>query len=135
MARLVEAFEIDRRMPRDRHGRRIKSSWPTTPIYTFVDMVGWDTGEASERVLRSWEKTPASPQEVTRMEQAFEWLMHLSTKEARELEIWAKCTAFGLSLSAAMKHRGLSRTTFYRKRDQMAGHLADRLNRQGVAVR
>jgi len=127
--RLVEAFEIDRRMP-GTGMRRAASAWPVKPMHSFADMVSWDAGEASERVMTSWERGPASPQEITRMEEAFEWLQHLSTNEARELEIWAKCVALGLSLSAAIKHKGWSRTSFYRKRDAAAQFLADRLNRK-----
>ena len=124
--RLVEAFEIDRRLPRDRL-RTTGSAWPASPIHEFSDIVHWNSGEQREQVWRSWERAPASPQEVTRMEEAFGWLQH---REARELEIWAKCVALGLSLSAAMKHKGWSRTSFYRKRDASAQALADRLNRK-----
>jgi hypothetical protein len=132
-ARLVEAFEIDRRMPRDR--RRVATAWPATPVHTFVDMVYWDEGEASERVMQSWERTDASPQEVTRMEDAFEWLRWLPIAERQMLTSWAFATATHRSVTAIMNKRSLKRTSFYRLRDRAADRIAYRLNQSGVQVR
>ncbi len=101
----------------------------------FIDMVHWNEGEARERVWQSWERAPASPQEVTRMEEVFGWLRFVPMTERKMLETWASTTARGLSVSATIRKGGLSRTTFYRHRDRAAQRIADRLNKQGVEVR
>ena len=135
LERLVEAFEVDRRMPAGRRFGKLASAWPAAPIHEFADIVHWDSGEQRERVWQSWERAPASPQEVTRMEESFAWLRWVPMTERKMLETWASVTARGLSVSAAIRKAGLSRTSFYRHRDHAAQRIADRLNRQGVQVR
>jgi hypothetical protein len=126
--RLVEAFEIDRRLPRDRMGKT-GSAWPAKPIHEFVDVVYWNEGEQRERVWESWERSAGvSPQEITRMETAFLWLQWLPTEERRNLEAWAFATATRRSVSAILRKRGLPRTSFYRLRDKAADSIAGRLN-------
>jgi len=127
--RLVEAFAVDRRMPGERR-YRIGSAWPATPLHTFSDMVSWPEGEAREQVWRSWERAPASPQEVSRMEQAFGWLQWAPMTERRCLEAWAQATATRRSVSAMINKRGLKRSSFYRHRDSAAQRIAERLNAQ-----
>jgi hypothetical protein len=132
--RLVEAFEVDRRMPGERR-YRIGSSWPAAPLHEFTDIVHWDSGEQRQRVWQSWERAPASPQEVTRMEEAFGWLQWVPMTERRCLEAWAQAVAAHRSVSALLAKRGLKRSTFYRHRDHAAQRIADRLNKQGVIAR
>jgi hypothetical protein len=132
--RLVEAFEVDRRMPGERR-YQVGSSWPAAPIHEFTDIVYWNEGEQRERVWQSWERTPASPPEVTRMEESFGWLQAVPLVERRCLEAWAQATATHRSVSAMLRKRGLKRSTFYRHRDRAASRIADRLNVQGVQVR
>ena len=135
LERLVEAFEIDRRMPGGRRYGSLASAWPAAPIHEFTDIVHWDSGEQRDRVWQSWERAPASPQEVTRMEESFGWLRWVPMVERKMLEAWASATARGLSVSATIQKGGLSRTTFYRHRDRAAQRIADRLNKQGVTAR
>jgi hypothetical protein len=135
LERLVEAFEVDRRMPAGRRFGKLTSAWPAAPIHEFTDIVHWDSGEQRERVWQSWERAPASPQEVTRMEESFGWLRWVPMTERKMLEAWASTTARGLSVSATIRKGGLSRTTFYRHRDRAAQRIADRLNKQGVTAR
>jgi hypothetical protein len=130
LERLVEAFEVDRRMPAERRYGVLASAWPAAPIHEFTDIVHWDSGEQRERVWQSWERAPASPQEVTRMEESFGWLRWVPMVERKMLEAWASATARGLSVSAVIRKGGLSRTTFYRQRDSGAQRIADRLNAQ-----
>jgi len=132
--RLVEAFAIDRRMPGERRYGALRPAWPAA-IHEFVDIVHWHEGEQRERVWQSWERTPASPPEVTRMEESFGWLQAVPLVERRCLEAWAQATATHRSVSAMLRKRGLKRSTFYRHRDRAASRIADRLNVQGVQVR
>jgi hypothetical protein len=132
--RLVEAFEVDRRLPRDRR-QGTGSSWPAAPIHEFADIVHWDAGEQRERVWRSWERSPAAPAEVTRMEEAFGWLRWVPMRERQALEAWAQAAATRRSVSALLAKRGLKRSTFYRQRDNAARRIADKLNREGLTAR
>jgi hypothetical protein len=128
--RLVEAFEIDRRLPRDRL-RTTGSAWPAKPIHEFVDVVYWNEGEQRERVWESWERSASvSPQEITRMETAFLWLRLVPITERRCLEAWAKAAARGFNVKRMIKGTW-SRSTFYRQRDHAAQIIADNLNKHG----
>ena len=49
--RLVDAFDIERRLPGQGH-KRIASAWPATPLHSWQDKVFWD--DARDRVLDSW---------------------------------------------------------------------------------
>ena len=72
--RLAEAFEIERRIPGGRVGPAvIRSSWRIDTVDSFSDRV--HQGElAREEVWRTWARAGgATPQEVTRMEEAMSW--------------------------------------------------------------
>jgi hypothetical protein len=132
--RLVEAFTIERRMPGQRFTTIANYSWPVTPLHEFTDVLHWD--DARERVWQSWAKAKgAHPYEVTRMEEAIDWLRLLPDGERRCLAAWALASACGMSLRTILAKRKWSRTTFYRKVDQASCRIADRLNAQGVVVR
>ena len=125
---LVEAFEIDRRLPRDRMGKT-GSAWPAKPIHEFVDVVYWNEGEQRERVWQSWERSASvSPQEITRWEESLAWLTWLPDDERQSLHAWALAAATNRSVSAILRKRGLARTSFYRLRDKAADSIAARLN-------
>jgi Domain of unknown function (DUF6362) len=131
--RLVDAFDIERRLPGQGH-KRIASAWPATPLHSWQDKVFWD--DARDRVLDSWANAKgAYASEVTAMETAFAWLDWLERDERRCLEGWAFATSRGKSLSRILAKRKLSRSTFYRHRDRAAERIADRLNREGVTVK
>lgn len=131
--RLVEAFAIERRMPGQRFAA-IASAWPATPLHEFTDMLHWD--DARQRVWDSWSKSRGVySYEVTRMEEAFDWLRWLPEGERRCLAAWALCSARGLNVKRMIEKRRWSRTTFYRQIDKAASYIADRLNREGVQVR
>jgi len=132
--RIVEAFEIEKRMPGERRFASLASSWPATPVHSFADRVGWD--DARQRVWESWERAKgAHPSEVSRMEQALLWLEWLPINDRRCLAAWALAVSGNRSVSAILVKRRMSRTTFYRNRDRAAQRIADRLNKDGVQVR
>jgi hypothetical protein len=136
LERLVEAFEVDRRLPGGRRYGVLASAWPAAPIHGFVDQLHWGDDDARKRVWESWERgSGATSAEVSRMEQAFGWLQWVPMTERRCLEAWAMATATRRSVSAILAKRGLKRSTFYRHRDSAARRIVDRLNRTGVEVR
>src|SRR5262245_13233076 len=96
-ARLVEAFEIDRRLPNGRL-RPLRSTWRITTIDSFADKVA--QGEvAREAVWEAWARSGSvTAEEVSRWEQAFSWpakvLAEHHPVECRALLAWAACSAF-----------------------------------------
>lgn len=131
--RLVEAFKVWRRLPADRRPA-LASSWPAQPVHDFVDVLHWD--DARKRVWENWERARGAYSfEISRMEEAEDWLLWLDDGERNCLKAWAMVKSGGRSLTAALRKRKWSRTTFYRRVDQGAARIARRLNDQGVKVR
>jgi hypothetical protein len=131
--RLVEAASVERRLP-GIGARRLRSTWPATPLHTFTEMMHWD--DARERVWNAWENAKgAYPIEVSRMEEAQAWLVWLPEVERRYLDAWAVASARSLSVSAMLGKRHIPRRTFYRVIERAAQRIAERLNKQGVQVR
>jgi hypothetical protein len=131
--RLVEAFKVERRMPGDR--RTIGSAWPAAVVHDFADMVHWT--DPRERVLDDWSRSRGGVYawEVSRMEQAHEWLRWIEGDDRKWLQAWAFARAYGKSLRAILMRRGIKRTPFYRAIERAALAIADRLNEQRVPVR
>jgi hypothetical protein len=130
--RLVEAFEIERRMPGDRR-YTATGTWPATPLHTWQEMVHWD--DARDRVLDQWERASgAYPIEVSMMEEAIDWLRWVPLNERRALEAWAKAKAKGIAVRRMIRGQWPV-TTFYRLCDHALATIADRLNKQGVQLR
>src|SRR5262245_19882106 len=137
--RLVEAFEIDRRLPNGRLAP-LRSTWRIATIDTFADKVA--QGElASEYVLENWARSRGmvTAAEISRWEEAFGWPGAILTQdhpaECRCLLAWAACIAFGRPLARELRKRGWPRSTFLRRVESGAAHIADYLNERGVAVR
>jgi hypothetical protein len=134
--RMFDAFAIERRMP-GQALHRTQSAWPGQAVHGFEDMVHWDAGEASARVLERWEAARgASARDVSLMEEAWTWLPWLNDLEERiYLQAWAFSAAYGRNMTAIRRKRRISKTTFYRAVDRAARRIADRLNEHGVVVR
>ena len=136
--RTAEAFEIERRIPGGRVGpAAIGSSWPGT-VDSFSDRVA--QGETARAdVWRAWARSGgATPQEVTRMEEALAWpgaiLANGRAFEGRCLLLWAHAQAGGPPLTQILATRGLSRATFYRHVTNGATRIARALEARGLAV-
>jgi hypothetical protein len=133
--RLVEAYRIEARLPGDAR-RKIVAPWPAH-IYEFSDIVGWD--DARERVLDKWAhiRGSVSPSEVSRKDEAQEWLLVQLRHYPGErmcLAGWAACTALGHSLRSLMVRKRWSRSSFYRRRDTGAAIIAKALKDEDVKV-
>jgi hypothetical protein len=134
--RMFDAFAIERRMP-GQALHRTQSAWPGQAVHGFEDMVHWDAGEASARVLERWEAARgASARDVSLMEEAWTWLPWLNDLEERiYLQAWAFSAAYGRNMTAIRRKRRISKTTFYNKVKQGAQRIAGILNERGVGVR
>jgi len=136
--RLVEAFEIEAKLPGLRGNHASGNAWPAM-AREFEDLIGW-SDEARQAVWEDWERAKgAFPYEVTRYEETIAWLVLLKDQpgEQRCLAAWAKLKAKPrrASLRKLMRKTGWSRSTFHRRRDSGAARIADYLNSHGVAVR
>jgi Domain of unknown function (DUF6362) len=133
--RMVEAYSILRRLPdRGRH-RSVVSAWPAAVRHDFTDVLHWD--DARERVWKSWERPQvASSIEISRMDEAMQWLNYLSVEqERRALQGWAAASANRLPLRKVLRQFNEAPSTFYRYRNLAAERIAGRLNYDGVTVR
>ena len=133
--RLIEAYRIEQRLPGHMR-RRMVAPWPAHP-YEFADIVGWDN--ASERVLESWANARGGVYavEISRMEQAHEWLrVQLAQRQIERacLASWAACIAYKHSLRALMVRKRWSRSTFYRRVEDGSRIIAQSLCDGGVEV-
>lgn len=138
MLRLVEAFEVEAKLPGVRGNHGSGNAWPAM-AREFEDLIGW-SDEARTAVWEDWQRAKgAFPYEVTRYEEAVAWLQLLAEQpgEQRCLVAWAKLKARPrrASLRKLMRRTGWSRSTFHRRRDSGAARIADWLNSRGVAVR
>ena len=69
------------------------------------------------------------------MEEAQGWLLLVEEGERRCLGVWALAAARGIPVRKVLRRRGWSKSTFYRKVDGGAVHIAAILGARGGAVR
>ena len=82
-ARLVEAFEIEARLPEPKGpSRGNASAWPTMSR-EFEDLVGWSTEAREEYWHHMARAKGVHPYEVTRRDEAMAWLEDTSTVSRR----------------------------------------------------
>jgi hypothetical protein len=130
---MLEACDINRRLPGE-FFTRIATAWPATPIHEFVDKVYWD--DARQRVWDDWARAKyAYPYEVSRMEEALDWLQYLPEGERRCLWAWAAAAVSGKPMRKVLRKHGWTASTFYRQVRNGLARIAKRLNQQGVQVR
>jgi hypothetical protein len=138
-ARLVHAFEIERKIPGRPGPSLIKNTWQLAVVHSFADLVA--QGEAPRRELYNrWARAgAATAHEVSLMEESFGWpaqaLRNGRLAEAKCLLAWAHAQAGGPPLRKTIRVRGWSRSTFLRRVEAAAEAIADYLNARGVQVR
>lgn len=133
--RLIEAYAVERRLPHPRRRLLIVSAWP--PMATeFADIVG--RADYREERFRAWEhvQVGVSAQDISRMEQAHDWMTILKPypEERLCLAQWAAAMAYRRSLRRMLERRQWSRSTFYRYVTAGAHVIALELTRQGPPV-
>lgn len=129
--RLVEAFEIEGRLPANRGSG---SAWPAI-VREFSDHVGWP--DASERVWRQWESLRGvTPQEYDRWAEATGWLIDLRDHrdEQRCLARWAMAKARRIPVTVMARREPWSRVHFYRLMMRGSELIAHRLNTSRLVV-
>ena len=132
-ARLVEAFDVDRRLPGRAMPRMVQNAWPFPVMHSFADLVSQDTrGDAWRRMGRV---RGAASWEVSRMEEAFGWLQDLVREPDRgALIAWCR-RPHSIALDRLLQRQGISRATFYRRAGRGLEAMVEALNRRKVPVR
>lgn len=135
--RLVEAYSIERRLPAVRRKKTAGGSWPAIS-YEFADVVGWT--DARDRVLDGWaqDKSGVFAAELSRMEEAHEWLRVILAQHEIErmcLAHWAACIAYRRSLRRLLEKKRWARTSFYRRLAIGSLVISMELNERGEVVR
>jgi hypothetical protein len=134
--RLIEAYSVERRLPQARRRLLIASAWPSMAV-EFSDIVGRADDDRKER-FASWEyvRLGVSAADISRMEQAHNWLGILKPypEERLCLAQWAAAVAYRRSVRRMLLKRGWSRSTFLRRVTAGAHVIALELTRQGLPV-
>jgi len=129
--RLVEAFRIDRRMPRIERPKAPGSAHPAME-FSREEMAEWGAIEIDpSRFL------PTRP-EIVAMEEAFAWLLIVreSDPDAQfALKIWAISAASGHSLRRFCRKSGMVRVTLQKRKDRALKAISSKLNEDCVVVR
>jgi hypothetical protein len=136
MRRVAEAYATERRLPLARR-HMIGSAWPQTAT-EFSDVVGRADDDRRER-FAAWEYAAlnVSAQDITRQEEAYDWLLIILAPYPEErlcLAQWAAAKAYRRSLRRTLLKRGWSRSTFLRRVTAGAHVIALELTRQGIPV-
>ncbi|GBD48081.1 hypothetical protein [Methylopila sp. Yamaguchi] len=136
-ARLVEAGDIEWRMPAARLGPSASPGFWPGYTHTYGDMVEWGTKRlAEEREMRS-KRLPPSAAEITRWEEViFDWHKSRMPEGDRTLlRGYVQSVLRGRSFSKWCDKRGLNRRTAYRRIAKALERLAANLCRSNVFLR
>ena len=132
--RLIEAFAIDRRLPRIERPKSTGSTYSVSKI-TAEEMAQW--GITAEEMAK-WEQSeidpkrfPPLPADIRVMERAFDWLPFVYESRPSmhfALKIWAIAKAGGRSAKGFCNNNGLPWATFRSRKDAALSLIASRLN-------
>lgn len=132
--RLVEAYSVERRLPRENR-RSVAQAWPPMML-EWQDVLG-RADDVREQIWKSWENSnvAVSAEDISRMDTAHDWLRLILVSYPVEREClsrWAAARAYGGSLRRLLLKRGWSRTTFYRHVGAGAHIIALELKRRRI---
>jgi hypothetical protein len=138
-ARLVHAFEVERKIPGRPGPALIRNTWKLRVIDSFADKVAQGQAPRAELYDRWARGGGATSLEVSLMEESFGFvpqaLCNSRLVEGKCLLAWAHSQAGGPPLRRTVARRGWSRATFLRRVESAAAAIADHLRAHGVAVR
>ncbi|HYA07714.1 MAG TPA: DUF6362 family protein [Xanthobacteraceae bacterium] len=132
--RLIEAFRVDRRLPRIERPRAPGSAHPAME-YTREEMAEW------EAIPIDPSRFAPTPDEIERMETAFAWLLiarESGLKYQFALRAWALRKSSGRghrgSIRGVARKFGLSDVALLKRKDRALDCVAWSLNEKGVSV-
>jgi hypothetical protein len=130
-SRFLEAFRVDRRLPRIERPKPPGSAHPTME-YSPEERAEW------EAIPIDLSRLPPSRGEISRMERIFDWLLFLVGAAFDHLRValkaWLATETRGGSHVTHCRKAGLLLATFIAWKDEAVELIARRLNRDGVAV-
>lgn len=120
MDRITEAYAVLSRLPVTMRPKGYGSAMPAYTHDRYDHNAQMETGEFVEALeAQNRVRLPASPAEITRMSQAFEWTpRYLKGKPevSKAVGLGAQWEAIGADLARRCKARGISPRTFFRRR-------------------
>ncbi len=120
MDRITEAYEVLARLPVTMRPKGYGSAMPAYTHDRFDHNAQMETGEFIEALeQQNRVRLPASPAQITRMNQAFQWTpRYLADKPevSKAVGLGAQWEAVGADLARRCKARGISPRTFFRRR-------------------
>jgi hypothetical protein len=134
-SRIVEAAEIERRMPNS--GEKPKGyggAWPAF-MYTFADRVGWDDVRRKEdEAARTMIRATVSRAEYDRWQEVRGWIVEVLTdpRERRAVSAWAIACAGGRPFAKWCRMERIARQTGYRRVDRAVEKIV--LCQNGLSV-
>ena len=130
-SRLLEAFRIDRRMPRIERPKQLGSAHPTME-YSAEEKAEW------EAVPIDPSRLPPTREDISYMERVFAWLLFLVGAAFDQLRValkaWLATETRGGSHATYCRKNSLLLATFLAWKNEAVALIARRLNRDGVAV-
>ena len=136
-ARLIEAADIEWRLPPARLGPAAASGFWPDYTHSYADRVQWGPKRlAEEREMRAKRLHPSAA-EISRWEEvSLGWVNDLiPTGDRPLLRAYVRCIVTGRSFSAWCKKTGLNRRTAYRRIDRGLERLAATLGKSGAFLR
>jgi len=128
--RIVDAYRIDRRMPRIESPKSPGSAHPQIE-YSDEDRAGWETNVIEPG------RFPPSLAEIATMESVFLWLLLIRKSHLKEqiaLKCWAAAVASDTSIRKVGRRIGIHAETLKRRKDFALSLLSARLRECGVPV-
>jgi len=126
-ARFVEAADTERRLPAARISPSVASGWWPEFKYSVADMNGWGGRRLSEHREQFWANARLAPSAgaVSRHEEVLTWTAdHIHDEARRRLAwLWAFCTAADRDFSAALRSKGIARSTAYDRLNKLWARL------------
>jgi len=138
-ARFVEAADTERRLPAARLAPSAASGWWPEFKYSVADMNGWGGKRLSEHRQDFWHNARLAPSAgaVSRHEEVLTWTADFIHDEMRRrlVWLWAFCTATDRDFSAALRSKGIARSTAYDRLNKLWARLEVDFRKEDLLLR
>ena len=126
-ARFAEAADTERRLPAARIRPSVASGWWPEFRYSVADMNGWGEKRLKEHREEFWHSARLRPSAgaISRHEEVLTWTAdYIHDEDRRKLAwLWAFCTAADRDFSAALRSKGIPKSTAYDRLNKLWARL------------
>lgn len=129
--RLIEAFRVDRRMPKIERPKDPGSAHPTIE-YSDEERADWELNHIDA------DRLPAKPDEIARMVEAFEWLQIIRDSDWNAqfaLKNWARNESIKRKQRVFCRNKKIAIQTFLDRKDRALQAIAAHLVSVGMEVK